>query len=246
MHLVRSSILIIFLIGALSSAQPNQYPMFPNPQLTPGDILTTDANIVCVKGYSATVRKVSESLKRTVYLSYGIVKKPGEEFEVDHLIALELGGSNDIKNLWIESGTTQPLNFHTKDKLENAIHDLVCAGQMSLEEAQQKMASNWAKLYKEYLGNLKNGIDPSTISENPNQISAQTVTPVTTPLNSISSAHGIPPSPNGQCPPETPIKGSKNGLYHLPGSTYYTRTNAVICFDSEAHAKAAGYKKPEK
>ena len=78
-------------------------------------MLTTDANIVCVRGYASSVRKVPESLKRTVFLSYGITKRSGDDWEVDHLISLELGGSNSIRNLWPESGTTMPLNYRAKD-----------------------------------------------------------------------------------------------------------------------------------
>jgi hypothetical protein len=38
-------------------------------------------------------------MKREVYGEYGVTSHGLGDYEVDHLIALELGGSNSIKNL---------------------------------------------------------------------------------------------------------------------------------------------------
>ncbi|MFC6465007.1 hypothetical protein ACFP65_08500 [Marinilactibacillus sp. GCM10026970] len=46
---------------------------------------------------------------------------------------------------------------------------------------------------------------------------------------------------------EGAIKGSVNGIYHIPGSTYYGRTkNVVQWFKTAAEAEAAGYRAPER
>lgn len=92
-------------------------PIVPNPKLTPGDVLTTDVATICTPGYTKTVRDVPENIKNQAYLSYGITSRQPREYEIDHLISLELGGSNSILNLWPESYITQPLNAHTKDKM---------------------------------------------------------------------------------------------------------------------------------
>lgn len=43
------------------------------------------------------------------------------------------------------------------------------------------------------------------------------------------------------------IKGSVNGIYHTPGSTYYGRTkNVVQWFKTTSEAEAAGYRAPER
>ena len=103
-------------MGAGSSSGPNPSliarGMVQNPNLTPGDVLTTDRNQICTSGYTKTVRNVPSSLKRQVYQSYGIrTHKPGD-YEIDHLISLELGGSNSVRNLWPESFVSAPLNAH--------------------------------------------------------------------------------------------------------------------------------------
>lgn len=126
----------------------------PDPRLTPGDVLTTDTRKICVPGYTKTVRNVPQALKEQVYKEYGItVRKPGE-YEVDHLISLELGGSNSTRNLWPQSYVTKPLNAHVKDTLENTLHDLACSGKISIQEAQKTIAENWIAAYQKYVGPL--------------------------------------------------------------------------------------------
>jgi hypothetical protein len=39
------------------------------------------------------------------------------------------------------------------------------------------------------------------------------------------------------------IKGSKSKIYHVPGGSFYERTNAAQCFNSEEEALSAGYNK---
>jgi hypothetical protein len=46
---------------------------------------------------------------------------------------------------------------------------------------------------------------------------------------------------------EGKIKGSTSKIYHLPGGDFYKRTTKPIrCFDTEAEAKAAGFRKSTK
>ncbi len=114
---------------------------------TPGAIIQgVTADQICVFGYSQSVRNVPESLKNQVYQEYGITTHNTGEYEVDHLISLELGGSNDISNLWPEAAVPTP-GFHEKDKVENYLHQQVCSGKMSLQEAQQKITNDWKEVY---------------------------------------------------------------------------------------------------
>jgi hypothetical protein len=131
----------------------------PDPTLTPGNVLTgVTAAQVCEPGYSRLVRHVSEEVRQQVFAAYGL---PGNHFghcggrqgcELDHLISLELGGSNSPKNLWPESYDSQPWNAHLKDHLENKLHALVCSGRLSLLDAQQAISLNWIEAYERYVG----------------------------------------------------------------------------------------------
>jgi hypothetical protein len=82
-----------------------------------------------------------------VYREYGIVERTTGEYEVDHLVPLEAGGSNDIANLFPEAAEPRP-GFHEKDQVENYLHDQVCAGRMSLFDAQRAIATNWLEIYE--------------------------------------------------------------------------------------------------
>ncbi len=120
----------------------------PDSACTPGAIFpdaTTDK--ICQPGYSSSVRNVSTSTKNEVYSEYGISEHTTGEYEVDHLISLELGGSNSIANLWPEPADPRP-GFHEKDKVENYLHDQVCSGAMSLHDAQVIIANNWLSVYQ--------------------------------------------------------------------------------------------------
>lgn len=114
---------------------------------TPGDIFpNATKDQICTSGYSRSVRDVPISEKDQVYASYGITHHTSGQYEVDHLVSLELGGSNSIANLWPESASPKP-GFHEKDQVENYLHDQVCSGAMSLKEAQIEIATNWLAVY---------------------------------------------------------------------------------------------------
>lgn len=115
----------------------------PDPACTPGAIFPeAKADQICTPGYSTSVRNVPSSVKDAVYAEYGIASHEPGQYEVDHLISLELGGSNDIANLWPEPADPRP-GFHEKDQVENYLHDQVCSGKMPLQQAQQIIATNW-------------------------------------------------------------------------------------------------------
>lgn len=121
--------------------------------MTPGDILTTDARVVCVPGYASSVRHVTTKTKEAIYAAYGIgAHKPGM-YEVDHLVSLQLGGSNAPSNLWPQSYTSLLYNAKHKDRLEGRLHRLVCSGLMGLTEAQRLISTDWIFAYKTYVEN---------------------------------------------------------------------------------------------
>jgi hypothetical protein len=119
----------------------------PDPRCTPGSIdpIVTQGNIrstICKGGWTdphlRPPEPQTEAFKYDVaYPAYGT---PGDEkTELDHLVPLELGGSNDATNLWPE----YPPTPNPKDKVENALNHAVCDGRVSLARAQAAIASDW-------------------------------------------------------------------------------------------------------
>ena len=118
----------------------------PDSACTPGAVLTTSTAVICVTGYTKTVRNVPLKVKKQVFAEYGIPYSKHANYEVDHLISLELGGSNDISNLFPESYLIKN-GARTKDKFENSLHSQVCKGKINIEVAQAMISSNWLKYY---------------------------------------------------------------------------------------------------
>ena len=127
-------------VGATTTAHLRPPVARPNVIVTPGayDPTITQANIastICLPGYTATVRNVSASVKQRVFTEYHVTPTPGA-YEVDHLISLELGGSNDIRNLWPEPYGGLPPTAHDKDYAENRLHRDLCARRITLALAR--------------------------------------------------------------------------------------------------------------
>ncbi len=119
----------------------------PDSACTPGAIFpNATVQQICTPGYSSSVRNVPTSEKDQAYAEYGIFSHSAGQFEIDHLVSLELGGSNDIANLWPEAASPTP-GFHQKDQVENYMHDQLCSGAMSLKDAQTQIATNWLVVY---------------------------------------------------------------------------------------------------
>ena len=123
------------------------YPdQLPDQRCTPGsyDPAVTQANIhstICVSGYTAKVRPpVSQTNAfkfNEAYPAYYLTVTV--KTELDHLIALEIGGSNAAQNLWPEI----PPSYNPKDAVEAALHSAVCSGKITLRAAQVAIAANW-------------------------------------------------------------------------------------------------------
>ena len=140
---------------------PDQRAAICLTQLMGDTVAVGDAislTMICKPDYSKCIRNVSAEEKKAVYAEYGV---PGDHrgfcdvtqgCEVDHLISIEIGGSNEQKNLWPEPYSGQPWNAHVKDRLENFYHDQICTGKMLLTTAQQEIANDWVAAFKKRIG----------------------------------------------------------------------------------------------
>ena len=167
--------------------------LLPSPALTPGDVFPVGTGEICVSGYSSRVRSVSTSTKNAVYAEYHVVSHTTGQYEVDHLIPLELGGSNDIKNLWPEPANPRP-GFHEKDTLENKLHALVCAGSVDLATAQHAIAGNWYVAYVQY---VRGGVAPPPASTAPAAPPPQAPAPAPPAASGVTFASVIGAPPGG-------------------------------------------------
>jgi hypothetical protein len=115
----------------------------PDPRCTPG---ATEGGLalsqLCPIAHTRQIRppaSYTDELKREQMRAYSETGS-ARDYEEDHLIPLELGGApGDPANLWPEPHPSP----NEKDEVEAAAHDAVCAGELSLRDAQQRIATDW-------------------------------------------------------------------------------------------------------
>ena len=111
----------------------------------PGEVDThvtqsTVRTTICQPGHTAKVRpprKFTDAIKRRLVNGH-----PGfsQDYELDHLIPLGLGGHpTSANNLWVQAWQEAA----SKDRDEFRLHREVCAGRMTLEQAQHDMLATW-------------------------------------------------------------------------------------------------------
>ncbi len=131
--------------------QTRDHEELPDPVCTPGAVNpdVTQATIgrtICTVGWTATIRppvSYTNRIKQQAVAAYGAYAGPDpSSYELDHLISLELGGAPAaVANLWPEKGL-----HNAKDPVENAAKQAVCAGRLSLADAQHGIATDWITL----------------------------------------------------------------------------------------------------
>jgi hypothetical protein len=222
-------------------AEQQGSPIQPDSQLTPGATLAVTTDDICVPGYTQVVRDVPAAVKRQVYAEYGIAHHAPGEYEVDHLISLELGGSNSIRNLWPQSYRTQPWNAHVKDALEDELHRLVCSGQLDLKTAQHDIARDWIEAYKHYFHTDRPLASSAHHRRQPVTEEAPGETaPAAAPIRPEGAS-----SPTARTEPNHDAGGdvwvnTRSGKYFRSGSRYYGKTKAGE-YLPEAEARQRGY-----
>ena len=156
------ALLLAIPAGVSAAAAPGVLRTgLPSHTLTPGALnpAVTQATIgmtICVSGWTTTVRpptSYTTPLKRTQLVIYGYSDRSLADYEEDHLVALELGGSpRSTKNLWPEPHHVivggLDVGSYAKDGLENYLHRQVCAGYLTLAKARAEIETNWIAYWK--------------------------------------------------------------------------------------------------
>jgi hypothetical protein len=134
-------VILLASAGALSPAAAQGHHRAPVPgAVDPHVTQATIHDTICQRGYTARVRPprpVTDAIKRR--LADGLLDSP-HDYELDHLIPLGLGGHPTApSNLWLQTWPDAAI----KDREELRLHREVCAGRMTLEQAQQEMVTTW-------------------------------------------------------------------------------------------------------
>jgi hypothetical protein len=134
--------------------------IYPDPARTPGAINPdiTQENIretICNPRWSTKSIRPEENYTHRLKIEqigeYGYRDSRLRDYEEDHFIPLELGGNpTDPKNLWPEPFNTSVPDggAHEKDKVENYLRAEVCAGSLTLDQAQHEIAQDWYRVYQ--------------------------------------------------------------------------------------------------
>lgn len=113
---------------------------------------------ICSIKWGKDERHVTAAMKKQAFALYGYtgnddlrcVPSGKRHCEIDHLVSRELGGADEVINLWPQAYGTSPWNAVLKDKLENRLHKEVCAGTITLKQARAMLVNDWRDAYKKY------------------------------------------------------------------------------------------------
>jgi hypothetical protein len=148
---MKKSLLIALVIAlALCFSKANAVPeSMLNPEVNQSTILTT----ICQPYYTQLVRPNSHytnAVKRLLLFKENLPLSDMKNYQLDHVIALTLGGSpSNHSNLAIHSFTGE-YNVRMKDKLSIKLKKMVCNGEIPLHQAQDMMYPDWISTYKQF------------------------------------------------------------------------------------------------
>lgn len=110
-----------------------------NPQLTPGDLCDREDPDFDGLRYPERIvhcrRAVTSETKIAIAASYGIYGETRQNYEIDHFIPLNIGGSNEGRNLWPLFG---PL-AREKSQYEAWLMERVASGDVRQVEAIERI-----------------------------------------------------------------------------------------------------------
>ena len=142
------SVRVVSRPGPTIAQQRN--PAVPDPRITPGMTQPLTEAELCSPDDPDAAPAIPRAVALKVFEAYGVIDPRPRAYELDYLIAPELGGTNDVRNLWPQPYRTVPWDAHAKDALEHHLHRLVCEGSVDLTTAQRDLATDWIAAYQKY------------------------------------------------------------------------------------------------
>ncbi len=148
MTAVRIGTTFIFA-SALFIIPSSAFAQMPNSLHTVGSKAKVTEAQVCAPDYVASIKPMEGWQRSRALAKYG--RRDEYAGPLDHLIPLELGGSNEPENLWPQPDQKE-YGFAAKNELEAKLREMVCTSKtMSLKDAQDTIKKNWVKAYDKYV-----------------------------------------------------------------------------------------------
>jgi hypothetical protein len=118
----------------------------PSSYKTPGATAKVKMEQVCAPDFAQSVKPVSNWQRTQALERYGL-RADGFSGELDHLVPVSLGGSNDPDNLW-PFHASGVFTLEAKQALASKLQGLVCARKLSLKDAQDAFRKDWTMAYQ--------------------------------------------------------------------------------------------------
>jgi hypothetical protein len=156
-------LLTLIVLASTAFASLARGADIPDSAKTPG-VHRADVSdaAICRTKWGVDARHVSAAMKAQVFQEYGFTGNDdpkcvpdarGRRCEIDHLISRELGGADEVGNLWPQPYGTTPWNAQLKDKLENRLHKEACEKHsITLTQARKMIRDDWRVAYRKYYG----------------------------------------------------------------------------------------------
>ena len=134
-------LMLIYLVLITSTAfgYGPDYPVGPNPQLTPGKLCNSPTTYRYAEHIAYCERDVTYETKEHLIhqydqqLGYHIENFNRDDFKIDHYIPLCAGGSNDVSNLWPQHKSV----YEITDPVEPLVCKKMAEGKLKQADAIQ-------------------------------------------------------------------------------------------------------------
>jgi hypothetical protein len=121
----------------------------PSGYKTPGATAKVKMEELCGPDFAKSLKPVSNWQRTEALERYGL-RPDGFSGELDHLVPVSLGGSNDPDNLW-PFRASGAFTLDAKQALASKLQGLVCARKLSLKDAQDAFRKDWTLAYQVHM-----------------------------------------------------------------------------------------------
>ena len=148
--MIRPRMLVCGWIAAATLAAPSiAVAQRPSNYKTPGATARVKMEQLCAPDFAASLKPASDWQRNQALERYGL-RPEGFSGELDHLVPVSLGGSNDPDNLW-PFHASGVFTLEAKQALASKLLGMVCARKLSLKDAQDAFRKDWTLAYQVHM-----------------------------------------------------------------------------------------------